>query len=66
MWCARWERGVRMALEECRMKLRVVNPGQGAPMGIEERRRQSRSVYQAEQTFHAGQRNTGREAKSRE
>jgi len=37
MWCARWERGVLMAMEECRMKLRGTNPSQGAPTGIEER-----------------------------
>jgi len=36
MWCARWARGVLMAMEECRMKLRGANPGQGAPTGIEE------------------------------
>jgi len=38
MWCARWARGVLMVMEECRMKLRGTNPGQGAPMGIEERK----------------------------
>jgi len=36
MWCARWARGVLMAMEECRMKLRGANPGRGAPTGIEE------------------------------
>jgi len=35
--CPRWARGVLMVMEECRMKLRGANPGQGAPMGIEER-----------------------------
>jgi len=35
LWCARWARGVVMVMEECRMKLRGANPGQGAPMGIE-------------------------------
>jgi len=37
MSCARWARGVLMVVEECRMKLRGANPGQGAPTGIEER-----------------------------
>jgi len=37
MWCARSARGVLMAMEGCRMKLRGADPGQGAPTGIEER-----------------------------
>jgi len=35
--CARGARGVLMAMEECRTKLRGANLGQGAPMGIDER-----------------------------
>jgi len=42
MWCARWLRGVLM--DEWRMKLRGANPGQGAPMGIEEHL-SSRAAY---------------------
>jgi len=37
MWCVRSARGVLMAMEGCRMKLRGANPGQGALMGIEKR-----------------------------
>jgi len=37
MWCARCARGVLMVMEECRMKLRGANPGQGARTGIEGR-----------------------------
>jgi len=37
MSSARWARGVLMVMEECRMKLRGANPGQGALTGIEER-----------------------------
>jgi hypothetical protein len=33
---ARWARGVLMVIEECSMKLRGTNTGEGAPMGIEE------------------------------
>ena len=36
MSCARWAKGVVTVIEECRMKLRGANPGQGAPTGIEE------------------------------
>jgi len=36
MWCARWARGVLMVMEESGMKLKGANPGQGAPMRIEE------------------------------
>jgi len=36
MSCARWASGVLMVMEECRMKLRGANPGQGALTGIEE------------------------------
>jgi len=37
MWSLRWARGVLMVMVERRMKLMSENPGQGAPMGIEER-----------------------------
>jgi hypothetical protein len=36
MWCARWARGVLMAMEECRMKFRGANPAQGVLTGIKE------------------------------
>jgi hypothetical protein len=42
MSCARWARGVLMVIEECRMRLRGTNPGQEAPMEIEECRKQRR------------------------
>jgi len=50
----------------CRMILRGANPGQGAPTGIEERRRGLRTAYAAEQPMHAKQRRTRREVKSLE
>jgi len=37
MSCARWATGVLIVMEECRMKLSGADPGQGMPMGIEER-----------------------------
>jgi hypothetical protein len=35
MSCAKWARGVPLAMEECRMKLSGASPGQGGPTRIE-------------------------------
>jgi len=37
MWSEGWTREVLMVMEEHRMKLMGTKPGQGTPMGIEQR-----------------------------